>query len=132
MDKSKLILPISILLGCIILGGFYYASQINKQKSIEKQQQIELKQKAEETKQDYLLKRKTQCYEAEQTERKTYNNVDGSFYDEKSDICKVRYINDKWGKGDPGDCPVSADMGRGLDLDKIGNCTIPHYAYKAF
>ena len=31
MDKNKLILPISILLGCIILGGFYYASQINKQ-----------------------------------------------------------------------------------------------------
>ena len=26
MDKNKLILPISILLGCIILGGFYYKS----------------------------------------------------------------------------------------------------------
>lgn len=35
MNKQKLILPISILLGCIILGGFYYASQINKQKMIE-------------------------------------------------------------------------------------------------
>ncbi len=46
MDKHKLILPISILLGCIILGGFFYASQVNKQKSIEKQQQIEIQAKA--------------------------------------------------------------------------------------
>ena len=42
MDKHKLILPISILLGCIILGGFYYTSQVNKQQSIERQQQIKL------------------------------------------------------------------------------------------
>ncbi len=31
MSKQKLILPISILLGCIILGGFYYASQVKVQ-----------------------------------------------------------------------------------------------------
>ena len=42
MDKNKLVLPVSILIGCIILGGFYYAGEITKQKSIEKQQQIDL------------------------------------------------------------------------------------------
>ena len=42
MNKDKLVLPISILLGCIVLGGFYYASQLSKQESIEKQQQISL------------------------------------------------------------------------------------------
>lgn len=44
MDKHKIILPISILLGCIILGGFFYASQVNKQQSIEKQQAIKLQE----------------------------------------------------------------------------------------
>lgn len=44
MDKHKIILPVSILLGCIILGGFFYASQVNKQKSIEKQQAIKLQE----------------------------------------------------------------------------------------
>jgi hypothetical protein len=48
MDKSKLIMPISILLGCLILGGFFYASQINKQQSIEEQQQIDLKAKTDQ------------------------------------------------------------------------------------
>ncbi|MSU44951.1 hypothetical protein EXS45_02115 [Candidatus Nomurabacteria bacterium] len=48
MDKNKLILPVSILLGCIILGGFFYASQVSKQNSIEKQQQIELRAKKEQ------------------------------------------------------------------------------------
>ncbi len=63
MDKTKLILPITILLVSIILGSFYYASQVNKQKSIEKQQQIDLqakteadKIKAEQDKADQQLK----------------------------------------------------------------------------
>lgn len=42
MDKHKLILPISILLGCIILGGFYYASEASKRRAIEKQRAIQL------------------------------------------------------------------------------------------
>lgn len=44
-NKNKLILPISILLACLILGGFYFASQISKQKSIEKQQALEIAEK---------------------------------------------------------------------------------------
>ena len=48
MDKNKLVLPIIILLGCIILGGFYYTTQVSKQRSIEKQQQIELRAGQEE------------------------------------------------------------------------------------
>jgi len=31
MNKQKIILPISILLGCIILGAFYYKAEIKKQ-----------------------------------------------------------------------------------------------------
>lgn len=45
MEKSKLILPITILVSIIILGGFLYAIQVNKQQSIEKQQNIELEEK---------------------------------------------------------------------------------------
>ncbi|MDO8486208.1 MAG: hypothetical protein Q7S77_00715 [Candidatus Staskawiczbacteria bacterium] len=50
MDKHKLILPVSIILGCIILGGFYYASQLNKQSSIEKQPHKDLQEKQIEQK----------------------------------------------------------------------------------
>lgn len=44
MDKQKLILPFSILAGCIILGGFFYANQMNKQQSIERQQEIVIRE----------------------------------------------------------------------------------------
>ena len=44
MNKQKLILPISIILGCIILGVFFYVSQINKQNSIERQQELKLQE----------------------------------------------------------------------------------------
>ena len=47
MNKQKLTLPISILLGCIILGGFFYMSQVSKQNSIEDQGARELREKAD-------------------------------------------------------------------------------------
>ena len=41
---SRLSLPIAIIIASIILGGFFYASQVSKQRSIEKQQQIKIEQ----------------------------------------------------------------------------------------
>lgn len=37
MNKQKLILPICIILGCVLLVGFYYIDEINKPKSMESQ-----------------------------------------------------------------------------------------------
>ena len=105
---NKLTLPATILIASIVLGGFFYASQVNKQRSIERQQQIKLQDdrraeevKAEQTKKEYVAKRKLECYDIEQRERKNYNNVDGSFYDEENDVCEVSYKNKKWKEGDP-------------------------------
>jgi len=44
---NKLSLPTTILIAGIILGGLYYASQVSKQKSIEKQQQVKIEQEQE-------------------------------------------------------------------------------------
>jgi len=109
MDKiNKLTLPATIIIASIILGGFFYASQVNKQHSIERQQQIKLQDdrraeevKAEQTKKEYVAKRKLECYGIYEKERDKWNNVDGSFYDEENDVCKVRYENKKWKEGDP-------------------------------
>ena len=40
MNKNKLILPVSIIIGCFILGGFFYLVQLNKQSSIKEQQKL--------------------------------------------------------------------------------------------
>lgn len=42
MDKNKLVLAISIVTASLILGGFFYAIQINKQNSIEKQEEMKI------------------------------------------------------------------------------------------
>lgn len=45
MEKfNRISLPVAILIASVILGGFYFVSQINKQKSIERQQQMEIEQ----------------------------------------------------------------------------------------
>ncbi len=51
---NKLSLPATILIASFILGGFYYLSQISKQNSIERQQQVELRAKeaSEQTERD--------------------------------------------------------------------------------
>jgi len=49
MDKiNKLSLPAAILIGSIILGSFYFASQVSKQRSIERQQVLKIKQDCRE------------------------------------------------------------------------------------
>lgn len=112
MKNIKLTLPATILLGCIILGGFFYASQISKQKSIERQQQYE---------------RKKDCYDLETSERKKFNNVDGSYYNEEKDVCVVRYINGEWREGDPNSCELFENL-----FDEKSTCTIERYFTKEF
>lgn len=144
MDKNKLVLAVSILLGCIILGGLIYATQVIKQRSIEKQQLIELRMKAaqdqvkaEQDKKEYVVKRKKDCYDLETSERKKWNNVDGSYYDEQNDVCVVRYVNEKWREGSPNSCdsfsglytfnPFLSDK-----KSEIPTCTINHYFTNEF
>lgn len=45
MEKTnKLSLPVVILISSIVIGGFYYASQVSKQNSIERQQVIKIEE----------------------------------------------------------------------------------------
>ena len=70
------------------MGSFYYASQLSKQKSIEKQQQVKIEQEYKE----YAAKRKLECYDIEQREGKNsiYVATD-SFYNKKEDVCEIEY-----------------------------------------
>lgn len=97
MDKiiekiNKLSLPVVILIASVILGGFFYASQVNKQRSIERQQEIKIEQENKE----YVAKRKGDCYEIYEKERNKWNNVERNFYNEEKDVCEVSYENSKY------------------------------------
>lgn len=103
MDKNKLILSVSILLGCLILGGSYYFVQLNKQNSIENQQREERiekslleSRKTDQEQKEYIVKRKKDCYELLQTETKKWNNTNDSFYNEEKDVCVVTYKTDEY------------------------------------
>ena len=105
MSKDKLIYPIAIVISTIIIGGSLYAIQINKQDSIERQQRIELEfkkkeaeAKIEQEQKEYVAKRKSECYEIEQKERKNWNNIEGHYYDEIRDVCEVKYKNNQYNK----------------------------------
>lgn len=66
MEKlNKLSLPAVILIASIILGGFFYASQVNKQRSIERQQQVKIDQEKREQL-ETAIKEKLAKAEAEQ------------------------------------------------------------------
>ncbi len=89
---NKLSLPATILIASIVLGGFYYFSQLSKQNSIEKQQQVELQAKKDQADADAFQKsleasQKALCVsQAEQQAQDqyklncTYNCHTGYFY----------------------------------------------------
>ena len=83
----KLSLPITILISSIILGGFLYAIQVNKQSSIEKQQELKLEQDNRE----YISKRKDSCFSVYEKESDKWDNTVGFRYFEKTDNCTIQY-----------------------------------------
>ena len=97
MDKlNKLSLPVSIIIASLILGGFYYASQVNKQKSIENQQRIEKEAELEEKE---LTAKREECASLSYGVREKWNNVMGVTYD--ADIweeCVVTFTDNETGK----------------------------------
>jgi Na+-translocating ferredoxin:NAD+ oxidoreductase RnfG subunit len=87
MDKNKLVLPISILLGCIILGGFYYASESN----IQKQQQAVLQAQTEKNNADEFFNNNLKCQDLLKDLKQRWNNVVGIYYDDIQNTCIVKY-----------------------------------------
>lgn len=122
MDKNKLVLPISILIASIILGGFFYATQINKQKSIERQQILkqmedrrieemrtekeraenEAKVEQEKAKENFSNNLKCQILLKDLKQR--WNNVVGIYYDEWQNTCIVKYTKD----GETKEAPIES------------------------
>lgn len=88
---DKLLIPVSILIGSIILGWFYYSVQENKQKSIERQQQAELMEKKEQQKREFSASQKESCLAIYKQESSKWNNVDGWRYSEDSNVCYIQY-----------------------------------------
>lgn len=96
---NELSLPATIIIGSIIFGGFYYATEVNKQESIDRQQKINNQQEDRE----YASKRRDECYTIYERERKQYSNVIASHYYEPSDNpydymqdkCEVTYKDEK-------------------------------------
>ena len=96
--QKKILLPITILIASIIFGGFVYVSQVNEQKYVEKQRQIELQLETEravveakQTQKEYSAKRTKDCYDILTSEMEKWNNVESGDYIEHSDICIIRY-----------------------------------------
>jgi hypothetical protein len=132
---NKLSLPATIVIVSLIIGGFYFGSQVIKQHSIERQQEIKLQEarriegvKAEQEHKEYVAKRKMECYEIYEKERDKWNNVESNFYNKEKDVCVVRYENPDWKEGDPNSC----ELFEGLFDDKESTCTIHKYFTKEY
>jgi preprotein translocase subunit SecF len=79
--KQNIVLPISIIVGCIILGGFYYLTQLEKQESIERQQKIKLESKQEDTK-----NKKRQTNDLLDDLEKCLTQAENDFIQKKQDV----------------------------------------------
>ncbi len=95
---NGLSLPATILIASIVLGGFVYASQVNKQKSIERQLEIKLlddkraeEAKAEQDKEADLFSNNLRCQALLKDLKQRWNNVVGIYYSDYQNTCIVKY-----------------------------------------
>ena len=103
MKNIKLTLPATILLGCIILGGFFFATQVIKQRSIEKQQAASLQEnmRQQEIKNfmEELKLKQDECEALSTGVIKKWNNVMGVTYDNGLwKECVVTFTDPKTGE----------------------------------
>lgn len=89
---NSLSLPATILIGCVILGAFYYFAESNKQNSIERQEQAKSAQQELENKQN-------ECESLSVGVKKKWSNVMGVTYDNNVwKDCVVTYTDTKTGE----------------------------------
>lgn len=132
---NKLSLPATILIGCVILGGFYYFSQMSKQNSIEKQQQAEMELKKETDRQDHITKRRAECLQIYKTESDKWNNTQSFRYIEpvehpslfeSSDVCEITYKEPN--KKSQAQCDKNLEAAKAISSDD----TAPSWAIDAY
>jgi len=88
-NMNKLSLSSTIIIASVILGGFYYATQLNKQQSIEKQQQIKIEtKKQEQLAKDF--KEQQAKKEAEQALNTCIGNAEESYSNKWYSECKAQ------------------------------------------
>ena len=113
-NLNKLSLPATIIIASLILGGFFYAIQINKQKSIEQQQWIKSQEdrrqqeaKLQDDRLQQTIKNDLESLKLKQDEckalsagvMKKWDNVMGVTYDnEVWQECVVTYTDTKTGE----------------------------------
>jgi len=120
---------ISLILGGSLLGYGYlnykYRKEALEQKTL--QDTKALLQKQENEKKDYTAKRKAECYDIEQRERKTFTNVESSFYNEIQDTCYVHYKTNDYVNYTEEDCKKEFGEFTPAELD----CELGQF-YKTF
>ena len=92
---NKLTLSTTIIIASIILGGFYFGSQVNKQRSIERQQEIKIEQERQETE---TKAGQDKCKALSSGVKENWNNVMGVTYDDFWKECMVTFTDTKTGE----------------------------------
>jgi nitrogen fixation-related uncharacterized protein len=137
MNLNKLALPVSIIIGAFVLGGFYYAVQSDKQESIERQQSLELLDRmanADKDKEIELYKlRSPKCEELGEAFMEDIENTDPDdryTYSASDDKCiyeyMVSYMSYDDGIGTSHNSYEMYDLFTGADIDWLS------YTYEYF
>ena len=96
MDKlNKLLLPATIIIASLVLGGFILTAQVIKQRSIEGQQKREQTIKLELATREAVAKGKANCLAIYKVESDKWGNVGGWSYDEDYNECEIIYEDNK-------------------------------------
>jgi len=101
-NLNKLSLPTTIIVASLVLGSFFYATQVSKQRSIERQQDLSLQadsqQQALRNAFEDLKVKQEECKSLSPGVTKRWNNIIGVTYDNVYwEECVVTYTDPETG-----------------------------------
>lgn len=88
---NKLSIPAAILVASIVLGGFYYSTEANKQASIERQEQAQWDESIAQKKREFEADQKESCLAIYKQESVKWNNASGWRYNAFENKCYIQY-----------------------------------------
>ena len=91
----KLAIILVLVIGAVSFDRAY-KQNVNDRRAADRIAEI---RKASDEKRDYINKRKAECYEIYNKEKKNWNNAMRPAYDDRDDICRVIYKSAAYWKG---------------------------------
>jgi len=93
---SLLIVSLSFAYYFVVFLPQHERARAEQEKVLAEEKKVKEKLQNDQKEREFVAKRKNECYEIYEKERKQWNNTAGNYYDKDTDECIIRYTTEQY------------------------------------